>query len=98
MSSTRCRECHASIPVPAALDALTMRCTYCGLEQPVPDADARRRMLLDEQREARLRAEAEARAEEARREQDREDREEAREQEEKKRERRWRPLNWLLGL
>src|SRR5688572_21933298 len=53
----RCRECHAAIDAPAALDALTMKCGYCGHEQPVPDLAERRRLLLDEQRETRLRQE-----------------------------------------
>jgi hypothetical protein len=87
----RCRECNALIPAPTARDALTMRCEHCGLEQPVPDADARHRRLLEEQREARLR-------EQERRQAEREDRAEQREVREKTRERRWRPLMWLLGL
>lgn len=51
----RCRECHASIPTPSDPRALTTKCQYCGLEQPVPDADERRKHLIAEQREvARL--------------------------------------------
>ena len=53
-STTRCVECHASIPVPTDLAAVAMRCEYCGREQPVPDLAARRHALVAEQREARL--------------------------------------------
>ncbi|MBA2540936.1 MAG: hypothetical protein H0V17_14950 [Deltaproteobacteria bacterium] len=60
----RCRECHATLSTPTAREALTIKCTYCGLEQPAPDAEQRREALFEEQREARLRAEAEQRAKE----------------------------------
>jgi hypothetical protein len=81
--ATRCRECHAAIHAPAALDALTMRCGYCGLEQPVPDRAERQRLLAEQQRIA---------LERDRLERDREnDREQKRE---KTRERRTR---WLLA-
>ncbi len=53
-STTRCGECNAAIPLPVDLEALKMRCGYCGHEQPVPDLEARRKLLLEHQREARL--------------------------------------------
>ncbi|MDX2089094.1 MAG: hypothetical protein SFX73_14650 [Kofleriaceae bacterium] len=77
--------------MPAALDAVTFRCTYCGREQQVPDLEARRRLLLEEQREARLRALQEQQHA-------RELREEQREANERARERRRRPFTWLAGL
>jgi hypothetical protein len=83
---SRCKECHAAIPAPPP-DALRMRCPYCGLEQEVPDADARHRRMLEAQQ-----LELERRREE------REDRKEREELREKRSERRWRPLRWLLGL
>jgi hypothetical protein len=88
--SARCIECHASIPAPPP-DALTMRCPYCGLEQQVPDADARHRRMLEAKQ-----LELERRRLE--REQAREDRKVEEERREKKRERRWRPLVWLFSL
>jgi hypothetical protein len=77
--------------MPAALDAVTFRCTYCGREQQVPDLEARRRLLLEEQREARLRSMQEQQSA-------RELRKEQREQREAARERRGRPFRWLAGL
>ena len=53
-TTIRCAECHAVVPAPTALDATTMKCGYCGLDQPVPDLEARRRAFVEEQREARL--------------------------------------------
>jgi hypothetical protein len=79
MATTRCVECHASIPVPAELAATTMTCPYCHRAQAVPDLETRRRLLLDEQREARL-------AEQARAEEAREARREAREERERREE------------
>jgi hypothetical protein len=78
----RCVECHASMAVPAELEATTMRCAHCGATQAVPDLEARRRMLLDQQREARI-AESE-RAREAR--EERREAREARERDESKQE------------
>ena len=54
MAVMRCGECHATIPVPTDLSAISMRCAYCGLEQPVPDLEARRRALVEAHREARV--------------------------------------------
>lgn len=81
MATTRCVECHASIPVPAELAATTMTCPYCHRNQAVPDLETRRRLLLEEQREARL-------AEQARAEEAREARREAREERERQEEQR----------
>ena len=95
MSTTRCRECHASIPVPDALDALVMHCQYCGVNQPVPDAESRRRLLLEEQREARLHAAREA---ELARENRREVREEQHRERDRKEAKRGRWVTWLATL
>src|SRR5690349_1583418 len=95
MATTRCVECHASIPVPPELEATTMACPYCHRTQAVPDLEVRRRLLLDQQREARLAAEAHAaEAREARR----EAREEAERRESKKEARRGRWGMRLLTL
>ncbi|HPH67636.1 MAG TPA: hypothetical protein PLF40_17890 [Kofleriaceae bacterium] len=62
MSMIRCAECHANIPVPAELEARTMKCQYCGATQPVPDLLARehallqRKILEQEERERTTRA------------------------------------------
>ena len=81
--------------MPVELEALVMRCSYCGVEQPVPDLDARRRLLLEHQRETRLRDER--LANEAR-----EDRREAKEATEKENERkearRGRWGTWLFSM
>ncbi|HEU0036974.1 MAG TPA: hypothetical protein VFQ53_40465 [Kofleriaceae bacterium] len=89
--SARCRECHAAIHVPGDVHVLAMRCTYCGLEQPVPDVEARRQFLLEQQREARLDAERRERAEQA-------EREAAERHEERKQARRGRWVAWLGTL
>lgn len=81
MATARCAECHASMPVPPELEATTMRCPYCGASQAVPELEARRRLLLEHQREARL-------AEQARAAEERERRREAREQHERHEDRR----------
>jgi hypothetical protein len=92
MATTRCVECHASIPVPAELEATTMTCPYCHRNQAVPDLETRRRLLLDQQREERLAEQARAaEAREARR----EAREERERHEEKKEARRGR---WGMRL
>lgn len=88
---TRCSQCHASIPVPAALDAVTFRCEHCGLVQQVPDLPARRQMLLAEQREQRER-------EKDQREHERELRKEEREAEDRKAEQRAKPFKWVARL
>jgi len=62
ISATRCGECHASIPPPVELDAVVMQCSYCGHHQPVPDLEVRRKLLLEQQREARLLEERHAQA------------------------------------
>jgi hypothetical protein len=70
------------MPVPAELEVTTMRCPYCNASQPVPDLEARRRLLIEHKREARLAEQARAaEAREARREarEERERHEEARE-------------------
>lgn len=54
MAMIRCGECNASHPVPADPAVTSMRCPYCGAAMAVPDAEARRRDLLEQQREARL--------------------------------------------
>jgi DNA-directed RNA polymerase subunit M/transcription elongation factor TFIIS len=91
-TTARCVECHAMMPMPAELEATTMRCGHCGATQAVPDLEARRRLLLEQQREQRL-------AEQARAEAEREARREAKEalahREEKKERRRAR---WGLRL
>lgn len=74
--------------LPSTLDALTMKCGYCGLEQPVPNVEERRRILLEEKREARLREEREAEAAREHRREQREAEKEQREEREKKSERR----------
>ncbi len=81
MATARCAECHASMPVPPELEATTLRCPYCGATQAVPDLEARRRLLLEHQREARL-------AEQARVAEAREQRREAREARERRADRR----------
>jgi len=50
----RCGECNASYPLPEDASVTSMRCPYCGAAIVVPDAEARRRYLLEQQREARL--------------------------------------------
>jgi hypothetical protein len=92
--ATRCRECHAVIHAPAALDALTMKCGYCGLEQPVPDATERQRLVIEREREARLRHEAEARD---RLERDKLEREREKDQHERREKKRERRSRWLLA-
>ncbi len=91
-TTARCVECHAMMPMPAELDATTMRCNHCGATQAVPDLEARRRLLLEQQRAQRLAAQARAEAE---REARREAKEELEHREEKKERRRAR---WGLRL
>jgi hypothetical protein len=50
MSMVRCAQCHASLPIPEALEARTMQCHYCGAIQGVPDLAARERALAERQR------------------------------------------------
>lgn len=69
MATLRCPECNASHPLPADPTVTTMRCPYCGAAVIVPDVEARRRFLLEQQREDRLREQHRVAAErEARRE------------------------------
>lgn len=92
MATTRCAECHASMPVPAELEATTMTCPYCHRTQAVPDLELRRRLLLDQQREARL-------AEQARAAEAREARREARDAEERRQEQKTaRRGRWRMGV
>lgn len=83
------------MPVPAELEATTMRCPYCNATQAVPDLEARRRLLLEHQREARLAEQARAEAE---REVRREAREEAQRKEDKQEARRGRWGMRLMSL
>lgn len=76
MAMIRCGECNASSSAPADPAITTMRCPYCGAAMQVHDVEARRRFVLEQQREARLRDQQRA-AEE------REHRREAREAEER---------------
>lgn len=75
MASGKCVECHAAMPLPAELEATTMRCAHCGATQAVPDLEARRRMLLEQQREARIAEQQRAQEERERRREAREERE-----------------------
>ncbi len=50
MSMIHCAQCHASIPIPAELEARAMQCHYCGAVQAVPDLEARQRALAERQR------------------------------------------------
>ncbi|MEZ4363251.1 MAG: hypothetical protein R3B48_23955 [Kofleriaceae bacterium] len=53
MSMIRCNECHATILVPEALEASTMKCSYCGAVLQVPDFAARQQAWLAQRREER---------------------------------------------
>jgi hypothetical protein len=53
-----CPSCGATVALPPDLSVLTLRCHYCGTEQPVPDLDARRRALAQIRREEEARKEA----------------------------------------
>lgn len=77
--------------MPVELEAVVMRCTYCGAEQPVPDLVERQRLLLERQREVRL-------AEERRANEAREQRREAEAARDKKQNRRSRRWTWLFSL
>src|SRR5688572_15643399 len=69
MGMIRCQECNATHPLPADPRVTSMACPYCGAAMVVPDAEARRRFLLEQQREERLREQHRAaEAREARRE------------------------------
>src|SRR5438552_19017483 len=64
MSVMRCSECNAKIQAPAELEAVVMRCNYCGHEGPVPDLAQRRaaiaereRLALEKQKDAHARRE-----------------------------------------
>jgi hypothetical protein len=50
MSSVRCDQCGAAIPLPDDVGITKLSCKYCGAERVAPDAEARRRALLDERR------------------------------------------------
>ena len=52
MQNTQCQRCGASVPVPADLSVLSMRCTYCGNEQPVPNFVERQRAAQQHQFQA----------------------------------------------
>jgi hypothetical protein len=51
-----CARCGAAIVVPPELHILTMRCQYCGAEQPVPNAIERQRALQQQQHQAQMQA------------------------------------------
>lgn len=95
MAMIRCGECNATHPAPADPAITSMRCPYCGAAMAVADVEARRRYLLEQQREARVaeqhgahlarEARREAREEEERREQ----REERKEERSERRTGRW---------
>jgi hypothetical protein len=40
-----CSRCGGSIAVPTAIEAVVMKCQYCGFEQPVPDLVQRQKAL-----------------------------------------------------
>jgi len=46
----RCGECNAKIRPPSELEAVVMRCNYCGHEQPVPDLAQRRAAIAERER------------------------------------------------
>jgi hypothetical protein len=67
MTDLKCRGCGATIALPEDLSVLSLRCEYCGAQQPPPDLDARRahvERLRAEERAQAEREEAEKRAEE----------------------------------
>jgi hypothetical protein len=70
--SVACQRCGAALPVPAQLEITVISCRYCGTQQPVPDLQARQKLLLAErqaaeqrQREAAFQQEALAQAQSA---------------------------------
>lgn len=50
MSVIRCNECHATVPIPEALAARTMKCGYCGAVLTVPDLAQREAAMLEQRR------------------------------------------------
>lgn len=50
MSVIRCNECHATVPIPEALTARTMKCGYCGAVLTVPDLAQREAAMLEQRR------------------------------------------------
>lgn len=79
-TSANCTRCHGALPAPEDQEVLSITCPYCGLVQPVPDADARHRRVLERERADLARRAHEADVERARREaaRDQDDRREAR--------------------
>jgi hypothetical protein len=49
-----CARCGAQIVVPPEMHVLSMRCSYCGLEQPVPNAIERQRALAQHQHQQQV--------------------------------------------
>lgn len=49
MQTTRCAECHATIPVPEDFNVRVMKCQYCGNTQAVPNLVEREQLRLAQQ-------------------------------------------------
>lgn len=98
MSVIRCNECHATVPIPEALAARTMKCGYCGAVLAVPDLAQREAAMLEQRRLALHERELELAAHER---YQREQRQAVREHDERKERRssvRWGRLTTLLGM
>jgi hypothetical protein len=52
----QCQRCGANVQVPPQIHVLSARCTYCGLEQPVPDAAQRQQQMQQQQHSAQIQA------------------------------------------
>jgi hypothetical protein len=52
----QCQRCGASVSVPPQFHVLSVRCNYCGLEQPVPDAAERQHQMQQHQHSAQIQA------------------------------------------
>ena len=50
----QCQRCGAHVPVSPELHVLMLRCQYCGLDQPVPDAVARQHALQQQMHSAQI--------------------------------------------
>lgn len=62
-----CRQCGAALSIPADPRVFEVRCHYCGLGQPVPDAAERRRELEQNAFQQRIQADIEGAQRSARR-------------------------------
>lgn len=98
MSVIRCNECHATVPIPEALSARTMKCGYCGAVLTVPDLAQREAAMLEQRRLALHERELEQAAHERYQQAQRQAVREHHERKERRSSVRWGRVTTLLGM